>query len=47
LRGSKKIHAILRKRSNGMLKDKNILSCDFIEVKIIRSQQWQLKNGNE
>jgi len=30
-----------------MLKDKNILSCDFIEVKIIRSQQWQLKNGNE
>jgi len=47
LRGSKKIHAILRKGSNGMLKDKNILSCDFIEVQIIRSQQWQLKNGNE
>jgi hypothetical protein len=30
-----------------MLKDKNILSSDFIEVKIIRSQQWQLKDGKE
>jgi len=30
-----------------MLKDKNILGCDFIKVQIIRSQQWQMKNGNE